>query len=781
MLTLLHQSNSCSNGTEVAIGRDGNELDHLISELVDSELDYVNDLRLCQNAYIKSLSTTFDVSHIFTNWPKLIEHHESALRRIYEESCADCNVTERPDAGQIGYCFVFETFQMLLNSIVDLYVEFCSRQLDATRQLEAKMVSDIRFRQLVNESQRKLRKLIENNNSSCSSLVGENNDEQTDQSLERALRNANLPLTTFLLKPMQRITKYQLLFDRMLKLLKVNQRHVSLLGSSLSHRQEMLDRLGHLLENAQMLCKQVNEACRLKEDDQDNAKRLRWCQSHILQPALNQFSGSSEQHQVRPYSVSSSPLGISEMRMSSEFMRSQPSSDSLVYNTSLISMEQIQFESKTNCLGPRRLIKAGSLCKFRSNRELVVYLFNDFILLTQIKGGASLRVSDVFKSERAQQAYYKYYRYPILLEDVQMGNFDNDQLELPNQSSSLLACPSLVTPISPAKDQENLVVSFLDRSCGVIYNLLAMSSKEKESWTKLLGDGIDQAREAREEYQRQNLLLATKRLKIADCYGRLFVTVLELVQVSTQPINSTLDRRNSWTNRLTCATGAVQNLCIRLQLRLYKKAHVILDDSERREIIPLSDEFKTKTIAVGQALRQPAMVDMNEVSMGDLDIQRDTYKFSDADCTQFLLGSSVLAEGLEYLDIELLDDSRLRETRQLGRKRISLDQLLDRGADQSRAGDKSPVSSRRDSSTRSGRGVQPLQANRPVEMTLKLKTIARDNSDQVNGAGSTNSAAKARPIAGFTNGNGHQTQLPARYNVKLRLQLQMFCDTDDLI
>jgi hypothetical protein len=73
-------------------------------------------------------------------------------------------------------------------------------------------------------------------------------------------------------------------------------------------------------------------------------------------------------------------------------------------------VEQVHFDSNTNCLGRRRLVKAGSLMKLRSGRELVAFLFSDFILLTQVKGGGSIRVEDVFRSERAQQAHHKHYR-----------------------------------------------------------------------------------------------------------------------------------------------------------------------------------------------------------------------------------------------------------------------------------------------------------------------------------------------------------------------------------
>lgn len=44
--------------------------------------------------------------------------------------------------------------------------------------------------------------------------------------------------------------------------------------------------------------------------------------------------------------------------------------------------EKITFNSLTNSVGPRRFLHCGVLKKTKSEKELVCFLFNDFILLT---------------------------------------------------------------------------------------------------------------------------------------------------------------------------------------------------------------------------------------------------------------------------------------------------------------------------------------------------------------------------------------------------------------
>lgn len=46
--------------------------------------------------------------------------------------------------------------------------------------------------------------------------------------------------------------------------------------------------------------------------------------------------------------------------------------------------QQLVFNSVTNCLGPRKFLHSGKLFKAKSSKELYGFLFNDFLLLTQV-------------------------------------------------------------------------------------------------------------------------------------------------------------------------------------------------------------------------------------------------------------------------------------------------------------------------------------------------------------------------------------------------------------
>lgn len=78
----------------------------------------------------------------------------------------------------------------------------------------------------------------------------------------------------------------------------------------------------------------------------------------------------------------------------------------LNYGTCLF--QQLVFNSVTNCLGPRKFLHSGKLYKAKSNKELFGFLFNDFLLLTQITRPLGSSASDKVFSAKSHLQYRMY-------------------------------------------------------------------------------------------------------------------------------------------------------------------------------------------------------------------------------------------------------------------------------------------------------------------------------------------------------------------------------------
>lgn len=66
------------------------------------------------------------------------------------------------------------------------------------------------------------------------------------------------------------------------------------------------------------------------------------------------------------------------------------------------------FNSVTNCLGPRKFLHSGKLYKAKSNKELYGFLFNDFLLLTQITKPLGSSSTDKVFSPKSNLQYKMY-------------------------------------------------------------------------------------------------------------------------------------------------------------------------------------------------------------------------------------------------------------------------------------------------------------------------------------------------------------------------------------
>ncbi|XP_028996085.1 intersectin-2a isoform X2 [Betta splendens] len=199
-----------------------------IHELIQTEETYVDDLELVLEVFYKPMSesgrlTEADMGVIFVNWRELIMCNTKLLKalRVRKKTGG-----ENMPVQLIGDLLASELAHM------QPYIRFCSCQLNAAALLQSKTHNQPDFKDF-------LKKIATN------------------------YRCKGMPLSSFLLKPMQRITRYPLLIKNILE-----------------HTPEgHADRgpLREALERAEELCSQVNEGVREKE----NSDRLEWIQSHV--------------------------------------------------------------------------------------------------------------------------------------------------------------------------------------------------------------------------------------------------------------------------------------------------------------------------------------------------------------------------------------------------------------------------------------------------------------------------------------------------------------------
>uniref|UniRef100_A0A671WSX7 Intersectin 1 n=1 Tax=Sparus aurata TaxID=8175 RepID=A0A671WSX7_SPAAU len=323
-----------------------------IHELIVTEENYVNDLQLVTEIFHKpllecELLTEKEVAMIFVNWKELIMCNIKLLKalRVRKKMSGD-----RMPVKMIG--------DILTNQLPHMqpYIRFCSCQLNGATLIQQKT---------------------------------DDNPEIKDFLKRLAMdpRCKGMPLSSFLLKPMQRVTRYPLIIKNILE------------NTPESHPDH--SHLKAALEKAEELCSQVNEGVREKE----NSDRLEWIQAHV------QCEGLSE---------------------------------------------QLVFNSVTNCLGPRKFLHSGKLFKAKSSKELYGFLFNDFLLLTQVTKPLGSSGSDkVFSSKTHLQ--YRMYKTPIFLNEVLVK-----------------------LPTDPSGDEPLFHISHIDR----VYTLRAESINERTAWVQ---------------------------------------------------------------------------------------------------------------------------------------------------------------------------------------------------------------------------------------------------------------------------------------------------------
>ncbi|XP_018584076.1 intersectin-1-like isoform X3 [Scleropages formosus] len=367
-----------------------------IHELIVTEENYVNDLQLVTEVFQKPLLesevlTEKEVAMIFVNWKELIMCNIKLLKalRVRKKMSG-----ERMPVKMIGDILTAQLPHM------QPYIRFCSCQLNGATLIQQKTDEVPDFKEFVKR-------------------------------LAMDPRCKGMPLSSFLLKPMQRVTRYPLIIKNIMENTPENH-------PDHSH-------LKQAMEKAEELCSQVNEGVREKE----NSDRLEWIQGHV------QCEGLSE---------------------------------------------QLVFNSVTNCLGPRKFLHSGKLYKAKSNKELYGFLFNDFLLLTQIiKPLGSSGTDKVFSPKSHLQ--YRMYKTPIFLNEVLVK-----------------------LPTDPSGDEPIFHISHIDR----VYTLRAESINERTAWVQKIKAASELYIETDKKKREKAYLVRSQR---ATGIGRLMVNIVEGIEL----------------------------------------------------------------------------------------------------------------------------------------------------------------------------------------------------------------------------------------------------------
>ncbi|XP_012284787.1 intersectin-2 isoform X2 [Orussus abietinus] len=205
-----------------------------IKELIVTEQAYIEDMRLVHEVFEKPLLaslvlTVDEVERIFINWRDIIACNDNFLRTL----------RIRRDNSEGG--IVRMIGDILCENIprMSAYVRFCSCQISAAAYLQRLTETSAEFVEVAHACQ-------------------------------QDPRTKGMPLSSFLIKPMQRITKYPLMIGKILE-------HTPATHPDRQYLQEALAK-------AEEFCTQVNEGVREKE----NSDRLEWLQTHVACDGLEE-------------------------------------------------------------------------------------------------------------------------------------------------------------------------------------------------------------------------------------------------------------------------------------------------------------------------------------------------------------------------------------------------------------------------------------------------------------------------------------------------------------
>ncbi|XP_064627366.1 intersectin-1-like isoform X4 [Lineus longissimus] len=479
-----------------------------IQELINTEESYVEDMSFVLEVFYEPLAesktlTDDELQMVFVNWKELIVCNMKLLKGLRVRKKM---IGEGQAITVIG--------DILCESLPHLtpYIRFCSCQLKAAALLQHRNDSNPNFKEV------------------CKRCV-------TDP------RTKGMPLSSFLLKPMQRICKYPLMISKILEYT----------PDSHPDHQNLVD----ALTKAEELCSQVNEGVREK----DNSDKLEWIQLHVLCEGLP---------------------------------------------------EKLSFNAVTNTLGPRKFVYSGTLYKNKSGKQLVAFLFNDFLLLCVPIGNTTSTFS--FDSK----VKYRMYKNPIFLNEV--------TVRFPSETET--------------SDGTHFLLSHIDR----VYSLKAPSTSERDTWVKKIDEqSKNYLSVERKKRERAHSLAKSVQAKGV---GRLLVIVMEGIHLipsddngksdpycevsmgsqehRTKVISATLNPKWNSSMQFTIKDVEQDVLCISVFDRDLFTPNDFLGRTEIR-LVDIQQETKEKRGPITKRLR------LHEVDSGEVSVKLDLQLYANND------------------------------------------------------------------------------------------------------------------------------------------------------
>ncbi|CAF3898790.1 unnamed protein product [Adineta steineri] len=394
-----------------------------IRELIETERRYVNDLCTVANEFIKPLSngrilSDYEIEQLFSNWFSLIACNSVFLSTLQDlvQFREHVLILDESESMRTPRSASMSNIAMIANAPMQFFVEIQHLSLDrqgshsqSMQRLKSRTDLYRRHRapsnnNLTSKRSRTIERLDDNivpqaTHSTSYMTINEstrigdvlcsylpymadayfqycNRHSQANKYLQSKMtlnkefstylkifqyKTGGLSLNGFLTKPIQRVTRYPLLIEKILKHTPINHPDYK------------------FIQKAFDCARQLNERIDTQICEQENSLRLNWLQQHFI------FHTDEDS-----------------------------SADGYIFD------ELVKFNSRTKYHTQRQLLLHGFIVKMPSGRELLVFLFNDFLLFATMKSSSSHWQSQLF--ERKSNLQLKLYRTPIFLTDIIIVN-----------------------------------------------------------------------------------------------------------------------------------------------------------------------------------------------------------------------------------------------------------------------------------------------------------------------------------------------------------------------